>query len=192
MSARARNPKDSATTQIFGSEDIRKTSLRVTLLGDLDELGSAIGVARASVNDAALDGILARIQSRLLAIGAAVADPRKRHDVGIVKEEAEVIDKATERLVDSLPKLINFILPGGEQGGAALHLARSVCRRAERLAHTLHATEPLPDAVPEFLNELSTYLFHLARRQSIQSTHRDDVWTQSDPLKPGELDLDPS
>ncbi len=192
MSAAARKPKDSGTTQIFGSEDIRKSSLRVTLLGDLDELGSVIGVARATVADAALDGILARIQSRLLAIGAAVADPRERHDVGIVQEEADVIDKATQRLVDSLPKLVNFILPGGGQGAATLHLARSVCRRAERSAHTLGSAEPLPVAVPEFLNELSTYLFHLARRQSIQSSHGDDVWTESDPLKPGELDLDPS
>ena len=190
MSSRTRRDSDPGSTQLFGSRDVRKTDARVDLLGNVDELVSALGVARSNVNDPSTDRILSLIQSRLLATGAAIADPDSRHGMGLTAQDAAALEQATDALSRSLPKLTNFILPGGDAAAAAIHLARSVCRRAERSAHTLSAMEDVPKPILDFLNRLSTYLFHLGRRQTARSGENDVVWTKSEPLTAEDLDLD--
>ena len=190
MSSRTRRDSDPGSTQLFGSRDVRKTDARVDLLGGVDELVSALGVARSNINDPSTDRILSLIQSRLLATGAAIADPDSRHGVGLTARDAAALEQATDALSRSLPKLTNFILPGGDAGAAAIHLARSVCRRAERSAHTLSTLEHIPKPILDFLNRLSTYLFHLGRRQTARSGETDVVWTKSEPLTAEDLDLD--
>ncbi len=190
MSAQRRRNSDPGSTQLFGSHDARKTDARIEVLGNLDELVSALGLARSNVDDRGTEKILRLIQSRLLAIGAAVADPDSRHDVSVTVQDVHVLEQATDSQMGSLPKLTNFILPGGNSGATSLHLARSVCRRAERSAHALNAIEDLPKPIPDYLNRLSTYLFHFARRQTARSGEADDVWTRSDPLTDDDLDLD--
>ena len=188
MSARSRRGSDPGSTQLFGSRDARKTDARVDVLGNVDELVSAMGLARSNVADGETNKILRLIQSRLLSIGAAVADPQSRHEVGVTEQDSEKLEHATDVLSASLPKLTNFILPGGDSGATALHLARSMCRRAERSAHALSALEEVPKPILDFLNRLSTYLFHVARRQSIAAGDTDDVWLPSDPLTDENLD----
>ena len=190
MNSRTRRDSDPGSTQLFGSLDVRKTDARIDLLGSVDELVSALGGARSNVDDPGTDRILGLIQSRLLATGAAIADPDSRHGVGLTAQDATALEQATDALSRSLPKLTNFILPGGDAGASAIHLARSVCRRAERSAHTLSTMENVPKPILDFLNRLSTYLFHLGRRQTARSGETDVVWTKSEPLTAGDLDLD--
>ena len=190
MSTARRRDSDPGSTQLFGSRDIRKTDARVELLGNVDELVSALGVARSNLDDPGTDRILALIQARLLATGAAIADPDSRHGVGLTSQDADALGQATEALSRSLPKLTNFILPGGNAGAAAIHLARSICRRAERSAHTLGTMERVPKPILDFLNRLSTYLFHLARRQTARSGETDVVWSKSEPLTAEDLEPD--
>ncbi|MDP6184561.1 MAG: cob(I)yrinic acid a,c-diamide adenosyltransferase [Gammaproteobacteria bacterium] len=192
MSAKRRQDSDPdpGSTQLFGSRDARKTDARVDVLGNVDELVSALGLARSNVDDRSTDKILRLIQSRLLAIGAAVAEPDLRQIVGVAVQDVDVLEQATDALVVSLPKLTYFILPGGNPGATALHLARSVCRRAERSAHVLSVIEEVPKPILGFLNRLSTYLFHLARWQSIEAGDSDDVWRPSEPLTGEDLDLE--
>jgi len=180
---------DPGSTQLFGSLSARKTDARVEVLGHLDELVSTIGVARSHIGDEATNKLLRLIQSRLLAIGAAVADPDSRHKVIVTAQEAVALMRATDVLSQRLPKLTNFILAGGDSGATALHLARSVCRRAERSSHALNSVDDVPKPILDFLNRLSTFLFHVARQQSIKTGHPDDVWTPSDPLTEDDLNL---
>lgn len=181
--------KEPGSTQLFGSQDVSKTDLRVQLLGDVDELISAIGVARSHLEAEAANPVLKRIQAILLAVGANVADPKSRHRVAVSAGDADLMEAATESLRQALPPLRNFIIPGGNKGATTLHFARSVCRRAERSALGLNVLEPLPIPLLDFLNRLSTYLFHLARWQTLRSGEGEDLWTEAEGLKPGDLDV---
>jgi cob(I)alamin adenosyltransferase len=158
---------DSGETSLFDGTRVSKTDPRVAAYGDVDELQSAIGVAIAAGLDRQLSDMCVQIQRDLFALGARLADPA--HKIAGRVTKAVVTDESVARLegwIDGfdheVPALRHFILSGGSPGGAALHFARAVCRRAERAAIGLgpEAVEPL---VLVYLNRLSDLLFVMAR-----------------------------
>lgn len=160
---------DAGETGLLGEARVRKTDPRIEMVGSLDELNACLGLAAAAVADAGVAGTLAGLQRDLFALGARVADVRPaghRDAGGCAALPAEAVANL-ERLIDQaeseLPRLARFILPGGTEAGARLHLARSVCRRAERRAVSLAGQEAVPSAVLAYLNRLSDLLFVLAR-----------------------------
>jgi cob(I)alamin adenosyltransferase len=157
---------DTGETSLFDQTRVSKADARVDAYGEVDELNACLGAARAAIDDPEIDGALDLIQRDLFALGAMLADPNARIAARVTK--ASIDEAAVERLEQSidhldaqLPPLRRFILPGGSTGGASLHLARTVCRRAERRAVSLgDAADP---RVIVYLNRLSDLLFVMAR-----------------------------
>ena len=158
---------DAGETSLFDGTRVSKTDPRVAAYGDVDELQSAVGVAIAAGLDQQLSDMCVQIQRDLFALGARLADPA--HKIAGRVKKAVVTEESVTRLegwIDSfdveVPPLRHFILSGGSPEGAALHMARSVCRRAERAVIGLgeDAVEPL---VVIYLNRLSDLLFVMAR-----------------------------
>ena len=158
---------DAGETSLFDNSRVSKAHARVDAYGEVDELNACLGVARAVPVDADLAGAIEPIQKDLFALGARLADPSSRIAGRITKaavsdSDIERLERTIDRLEAELPPLRQFILPGGSQAGALLHLARTVCRRAERRVVGLG-----PDAVDRevvvYLNRLSDLLFVMAR-----------------------------
>lgn len=157
---------DAGETSLFDGSRVSKADSRVDAYGDVDELNAWLGLARAARLDADLDQPLVRIQQDLFALGAQLADPGERIAARVVKAsladaDVERLEALIDRLESELPPLRRFVLAGGSPAGAALHVARTVCRRAERKIVSL---TPVPDAVLiKYVNRLSDLLFVLAR-----------------------------
>ena len=158
---------DSGETSLFDNSRVSKADARVDAYGDVDELNACLGAVRAAGIDADIADLLASIQKELFAVGARLADPSSRIAGRVTKAavtDADIhrLEGAIDRLEAELPPLRKFILPGGSGAGAQLHLARTVCRRAERRVVGLGpgAVESL---VIVYLNRLSDLLFVMAR-----------------------------
>jgi cob(I)alamin adenosyltransferase len=158
---------DAGETSLFDNTRVSKADARVDAYGEVDELSACLGAARAAVVDPDLSAWLEQIQRELFAVGARLADPSTRIAPRVVKAavtEADVqrLEGTIDALEAELPALQRFILPGGAPHGAWLHLARTVCRRAERRVVALGpaAVEPI---VVTYLNRLSDLLFVMAR-----------------------------
>jgi cob(I)alamin adenosyltransferase len=159
---------DTGDTSLFDGTRVRKSDPRVGAYGDVDELNAWLGFARAALSESypELTDALVRIQRDLFALGAQLADPRDRIADRVVKaalgdEDVGRLEQLIDRFDGEVPPLRRFILSGGTEGGAALHVARTVCRRAER---TMVALEPEVDAVLlRYVNRLSDLLFAMAR-----------------------------
>ena len=157
---------DAGDTSLFDGTRVRKHDARVDAYGEVDELNACLGVARSALVDRELDDELAQIQRDLFAIGARLADPAAKIAERVTKAaigDADIV--RLEGLIDrfelELPPLRRFILAGGSAGGAALHLARAVCRRAER---RMVALEPAVESpLIRYVNRLSDLLFVAAR-----------------------------
>ena len=147
---------DKGITSLLSGERVPKSHIRVEACGELDELASVLGALAASLSagQEKARGEISWIQEQLLHIGAWVAGGARAPS----SEPVRVLEKAAEALERDLPPLQGFLLPGGHPSAAWAHVARTVCRRAERRA----AAVPSPEALP-FLNRLSTYLYALAR-----------------------------
>lgn len=174
---------DDGTTALFGGSRVAKDSLRIESYGDIDELNSAIGLARAHGVRADHDEILGMLQEHLFVLGADLATPIHGEGRGpqvprVTIAEVECLEGAIDRLEEELPALKTFILPGGVPAAAALHLARTICRRAERrivaLAHQEPETGPLP---LQYVNRLSDLLFVLARAVNHAASVEEHPWT---------------
>jgi cob(I)alamin adenosyltransferase len=157
---------DDGDTGLFGGRRVYKDNIRVETYGTVDELNAALGVARALQPPVQLDAQLAMLQALLFELGAELATPpdREKRPAGITDADVAKLESAIDEAEAKLPPLKSFILPGGTQVAAALHMARSVCRRAERLCVTLRHAEPetSPTTVV-LLNRLSDLLFVYAR-----------------------------
>jgi cob(I)alamin adenosyltransferase len=157
---------DGGETSLFDGTRVSKADLRVDAYGEVDELNAWLGLARASPLDPDLDAALANIQRDLFALGARLADPAAKiaprvTKASLVDDDVARLEASIDRLEAELPPLSRFILAGGAPSGAALHVARAVCRRAERRIVSL---EPAPDPVlVRYVNRLSDLLFVLAR-----------------------------
>ncbi|MCB0446267.1 MAG: cob(I)yrinic acid a,c-diamide adenosyltransferase [Gelidibacter sp.] len=167
---------DKGTTALFGGTRVPKHHIRIESYGTVDELNSHIGLIRDQSIDQHYKNILMRIQDRLFTVGAILAtDPEKavlksgKERLNIPKiSEADIIqlEHEMDSMNEALPPMTHFVLPGGHQTVSFCHIARCVCRRAERLAAALNDLEPfLPEALI-YLNRLSDYLFVLARKLS--------------------------
>jgi cob(I)alamin adenosyltransferase len=157
---------DAGETSLFDGSRVSKADSRVDAYGDVDELNAWLGLVRANRLDADLDQPLVRIQQDLFALGAQLADPRDRiaervRKASLGDADVERLEQLIDRLESEVPPLRRFILAGGSPAGAALHVARTVCRRAER---RMVALTPMPDAVlVKYVNRLSDLLFVIAR-----------------------------
>jgi cob(I)alamin adenosyltransferase len=162
---------DAGETSLFGGARVPKSDARIEAYGTIDELNSFLGVARASWPASPLDEELGRIQSDLFDLGAHLAAPGSNRFWGVRAERVAELESAIDGMESKLPPLRNFILPGGCAAAANLHVARTVCRRAERLVVTLH-----DDASIVYLNRLSDFLFVAARYANLQHGVDDVVW----------------
>jgi cob(I)alamin adenosyltransferase len=154
---------DNGETSLVGGKRVSKASLRVEAYGDIDELNSVLGVARAEIDDAEVDEVLRRIQNQLFTLGADLASPAEVAVPRVNSEWVPHIEQLIDHFNAQLPPLEEFILPGGRRGAALLHLARTVCRRAERHTVALSHQEPVGEAASVYINRLSDLLFVLAR-----------------------------
>jgi cob(I)alamin adenosyltransferase len=157
---------DSGDTSLFDGTRVSKADGRVDAYGEVDELNAWIGFALAAGVDGDLHEALLGIQRDVFALGARLADPASRIATRIIKasltdEHVTRLESLIDRLEEELPPLTRFILAGGTQAGAALHLARTVCRRAERRMVALDP--PVDPVLVRYVNRLSDLLFVLAR-----------------------------
>ncbi len=169
---------DRGETSLGEGTRVRKSALRVAAFGTVEEANAAIGLARLHV-DAEVDRMLARIQNDLFDLGADLAIPEGgRKSAGALRIEGGQVTRL-EREIDALNRALapleSFILPGGTEAAAALHLARTITRRAERLVCELQAVEPVNGEALKYLNRLSDHLFVLARRANANGA-RDVLW----------------
>jgi len=157
---------DAGETSLFDGTRARKDDARVDAYGEVDELNAWLGFVRASSLDPTLDEELLALQRDLFALGAQLADPSDRLAPRVTKaviDDAHIVrlEELIDRLEEELPPLRRFILAGGTSAGAALHVARTVCRRAERRIVALHP--PIDPVLLRYVNRLSDLLFVLAR-----------------------------
>ncbi len=185
---------DQGDTMLASGDTVGKDSPRVASYGEVDELNATLGllrveVARAqgsAVGDqsaflASLDQILARIQQELFDLGAELAEPgATTGKARLCVDDADVtrLEVELDALNDPLPPLKSFILPGGGPVGATAHLARTVCRRAERQAVSLSRDEPVRGEAIRYLNRLSDLLFVIARAAAQRLGHDEVLWDQ--------------
>ena len=160
---------------------MRKDDPRVAAYGDVDELNAVLGVVCAHSADAGLIRFLKQVQRDLFALGAQLADPRARIGKRRAKAAfAPALVRSLERQIDKrqaqMEPLRAFILPGGSPVGSFLHLARGVCRRAERSIVALSRDEPLDPVLLAYVNRLSDLLFVLARYENQKSGRAEDRW----------------
>jgi cob(I)alamin adenosyltransferase len=176
---------DSGKTGLFSGERISKGDSRIEAYGDVDELNSVLGALGAVLPDAADDARaeLEKIQSTLFRIGARLATASDSPSVSVLPEvtpdDAAFLETAIDRMEDRLPPLGGFILPGGCMASAWAHVARSVCRRAERHVVRLAEGQDAPvslKAIVVYLNRLSDYLFVLARHLNHLQGEPDHLW----------------
>jgi len=180
---------DKGTTALYGGSRVPKHHLRIEAYGTTDELNSYIGLIRDQHIDSRTSKTLIKIQNEIFTLGAMLATPPEKEklkngkdrlnihkvtskDVLFLEEEIDVMDK-------QLPQMTNFILPGGHQTVSFCHIARCVCRRAERLTVQLDQNEPVNVSILQYLNRLSDYLFVLARKLTIDNQAVEIPWIPS-------------
>ncbi len=173
---------DQGETGLVGGARVSKDDLRVETYGEVDELNSYLGLCRTlatSKKVTPLDTILSRIQNDLFDIGSLLATPSGESWQGMPNIELPRIgelERYIDQLIDGLPELRSFVLPGGTELNSYLHIARSVCRRAERRIITLSKREPVSSNIIIYLNRLSDLLFAMARFESKQSNTPEYLW----------------
>lgn len=170
---------DEGHTSLFGGQRVSKTDQRIEAIGAVDELNAALGVVRTLPVDRDLGALVERVQHDLFAIGAELAtpDPDKSRTAVVGLPEIAHLEAAIDRLEEGLAPLTQFILPGGSTAGAMLHLARTVCRRAERRTVELsEADTHLASHVVVYLNRLSDLLFVAARSANWDAGCEEQPW----------------
>lgn len=169
---------DQGETGLFGGKRLPKSHLRIESYGTVDELNSWIGLIRDLTDYPKTEGVLENIQNRLFVVGSNLAtDPSKQMDVPQVFEgDIELLEKEIDRMESELPPLKNFILPGGHPTVSQIHIARCVCRRAERSVVGLGLIDEVPTIILQYLNRLSDYLFVLSRWVGMRLEAKEIPW----------------
>jgi cob(I)alamin adenosyltransferase len=171
---------DDGTTALGSGERRPKYDLRIAAYGTVDETNAAIGVVRVHLKDAPLDAMLGMIQNDLFDLGADLAVPQregKAERLRLLASQVERLERDIDALNEKLAPLTSFVLPGGTPAAAYLHLARTICRRAERIMVELAARpeEPVSDAAIQYMNRLSDFLF-VASRAANHNGAGDVLW----------------
>nr|WP_315256697.1 cob(I)yrinic acid a,c-diamide adenosyltransferase [uncultured Flavobacterium sp.] len=177
---------DNGTTALFGGTRVPKDHIRIESYGTVDELNSYIGLIRDQEINNHYKEILIEIQDRLFTIGAILATPPEKEvmkngelrlkKLGIAETDIELLENEIDAMEEKLPPMTHFVLPGGHQTVSYCHIARCVCRRAERLAVHLIHNEPIAEIAIKYLNRLSDYLFVLARKLSVDLKADEVKW----------------
>ena len=177
---------DKGTTGLFGGTRVPKHHIRIESYGTVDELNSHLGLIRDQAINKHYQNILIKIQDKLFTLGAILStDPEKailksgKERLNIPKissEDIELLEKEMDSMNQNLPPMTHFVLPGGHQTVSFCHIARCVCRRAERLVTALNDLEPIENNVLIYLNRLSDYLFVLARKLSDELQANEIKW----------------
>lgn len=169
---------DAGETGLLGGVRVKKHDLRIEAYGTVDELNAVLGVARASHPTQRVDQILEHVQSELFTVGAELATPSPagRNAGRINDTHAARLEEMIDLCETELAPLKNFILPGGSASAAQLHLARTVCRRAERRVCELAESNPVSPQIVIYLNRLSDLLFVLARLANARAGVPDVKW----------------
>lgn len=174
---------DNGQTGLWGGQRVNKDSLRVTAYGNVDELNAVLGIIRSFNNNTAIDSSLQHVQNDLFAAGAELATPGDPGDPGDGERFPAAHTQRLEQEIDAMEQhlkpLHSFILPGGTPVAAYAHLARTVCRRAERSVVTLAAHEPINRELLTYLNRLSDWLFVFARVANTNANSQDVLWKAS-------------
>ena len=170
---------DKGETALFGGRRLPKSHLRIDAYGTVDELNAFIGLVRDGVAGEKERAVLYEIQNRLFTVGANLAsDPEKAPAIPDLRaEDITLLEKEIDRMDEELPVLKNFILPGGHSLVSQAHVARCVCRRAERLVVAVGQEHQVPEIILQYLNRLSDYLFVLSRYLGHQLGVEEIIWT---------------
>jgi cob(I)alamin adenosyltransferase len=169
---------DSGETSLFGGQRVSKSTERIEAYGNVDELNSFVGLACSYDLSDTGTHYLRTIQEQLFTLGADLATPpssETRID-RIGESDIQFVENAIDEMEEHLETLKNFILPGGSQPGATLHVARTVCRRAERAAVACQEVDNISDECLKYLNRLSDFLFVIARYENKQAGEREETW----------------
>lgn len=170
---------DDGTTGLIGGGRVRKDDVRIQAIGEVDELNSVVGMCVCVCDDISMRQVLVQLQHQLFDMGADLASVAGPDAVPAMRLGDEVV-KWTEEAIDAMcadvPPIRQFVLPGGTELAARLHLARAVCRRAERAVVALARQEPIDNRLIILLNRVSDLLFAMARRANHQSGTGDVVW----------------
>lgn len=178
---------DRGETALFGGGRVRKDHDRVEAYGTVDEVNATIGWAISAVADATIRERLESLQHDLFVLGSDLATPppadgrRRPETPDLPRHRVEEMERWMDEADSELPPLRAFVLPGGTPGAAALHMARTVCRRAERAVVALAATNEVDDTVIVWLNRCSDLLFTLARLENHRSGVSDVEWKKPEP-----------
>ncbi|MBT2557307.1 cob(I)yrinic acid a,c-diamide adenosyltransferase [Hymenobacter sp. ISL-91] len=170
---------DKGLTSLIGGTRVPKSSLRIECYGTVDELNSYIGLVRDQPVNEARRTLLKEIQDRLFTVGASLASDPEKSKMKIPDLHAadvELLEQEMDRMNETLPELRVFVLPGGHQSVSFAHLARCVCRRAERLVIHLNEDEFVAELVIMYLNRLSDYLFVLSRQMAHELNAEEVKW----------------
>lgn len=171
---------DKGQTALIGGRRVSKAALRIDAYGTVDELNSWIGLLRDQPINSGRKELLKEIQNRLFTVGAELAtDPEKttkRLMPAITPDDSIVLEQAMDAMDAELPELRAFVLPGGHESVSVCHLARTVCRRAERLVITLNDESAVDEFVLQYLNRLSDYLFVLSRKMAQELNTEEVIW----------------
>lgn len=171
---------DKGQTSLWGGETVSKDDLRVAAYGTLDELNSLVGLIRAQSLSAQIDASLQQRQNEIFNLSAEIAASGIKNaenlDDRIDQEHIALLEREMDQWTSELPELKKFILPGGSLPAATAHLARTVCRRAEREIISIAESSNLPAAILVYINRLSDWFFTLARIINQQSGNKDTFW----------------
>jgi cob(I)alamin adenosyltransferase len=170
---------DKGSTSLLGGTRVSKDDLRIHAYGTVDELNSYIGLLRDQEVNSGRKAVLKEIQDRLFTLGSSLAaDPSKSSvkKPDLHASDIEVLEKEIDNIEAGLPELKNFILPGGHTSVSFCHIARCVCRRAERYTVSLDHKSPVDPLIIMYLNRLSDYLFVLARKMAHELNADEILW----------------
>jgi len=170
---------DAGETSLGDGTRVPKTNLRIEAYGTVDELNSFLGLALAARLPDEMVGLLEQVQNELFDLGADLSVPledERRERQRVTPEQVASLEAACDRFNERLEPLKSFVLPGGTEQAARIHVARTACRRAERLAVALSQTEPVNPAALAYLNRLSDLLFILARAANREAGVDEPLW----------------
>ena len=168
---------DAGETSLGDGSRISKLDTRIAAYGTADELNSAIGVVVAGDCPASIRGVLERVQNELFDLGADLSVPVEVEDrLRVTQAQVDRLEEDCDRFNADLPELKSFVLPGGSEAAARLHVARTICRRAEREALVVAEAERVNRLVVVYLNRLSDLLFILARAANAADGHEEPLW----------------
>jgi len=171
---------DDGTSGLVGGSRVRKSDLRLEAYGTVDELNSWIGMVKTGIVEKETNDLLSEIQNNLFVTGSKLASDEKgkiiTDKLTIAEHQIKRLEEAIDRYEAALPPIRNFILPGGNATSAACHIARTVCRRAERAVVRLHEASPQEPEIIWYLNRLSDFLFVLSRKVTVESGLEEHFW----------------